>query len=51
MKLTEAACMSIRISSSAGFGLSISPTDSPSGPLNEWQSTALIAILQLQEIE
>src|SRR3954466_15911309 len=49
MKLTEAACTSIRISSAAGFGSSISPMPSPSGPSNDRHSTALIAILRIQE--
>jgi hypothetical protein len=46
MKLTEAAWTSIKISSLAGIGSSISPMRRSSEPVNASQSTAFIAALQ-----
>src|SRR3569833_3339853 len=46
MKLTEAACTSIRISSPAGTGSSNSPMRRSSAPVKLSQSTALIGALQ-----
>src|SRR5262245_34513877 len=45
MKLTDAACTSIRTSSPAGFGSSMSAIARSSGPVNALQSTALIVAL------
>ena len=51
MKLMEAACTSIRISSAAGAGSAISPTRKSCGPVNALQITAgvsdrLVLIIQ-----